>query len=254
MIIIKTSNEIKLIREANRIAAVIIREIKDLIKPGVSTFELDQWAENRITELNAKPAFKGFRSGDRVFKATLCTSINNEVVHGIPSKERILKEGDIIGIDVGTIYKGFFGDTAYTYGVGEVSDQVADLMRVCKESLYKGIQSALVKNRVSDISKAVEGHVRKNGYEIVRELTGHGVGRYLHEEPQILNYFDGRKTARIKANMTFAIEPMITNGDYEVRTLNDDWTVVTADNSISTHYEHTIVTTANGPEILSRVE
>ena len=254
MIIIKTNNEIKLIREANRIAAVIIREIKDLIKPGVSTFELDQWAENRMTELNAKPAFKGFRSGSRIFQAALCTSINNEVVHGIPSRDRILKEGDILGVDVGTIYKGFFGDTAYTYSVGEISSQVSDLMKVCEESLYKGIQAAEIKNRVSDISRAIENHVRKNGYEIVRELTGHGVGRYLHEEPQILNYDDGSKTAKIKPNMTFAIEPMITNGNYEVKTLNDDWTVVTADDSLSAHFEHTIVTTANGPEILSRVE
>jgi methionyl aminopeptidase len=253
LIILKTNNELKLMREANRIIAIILSEIEEKIKPGVSTYELDQWAEQRLESLNAKPAFKGYGSKGRIFPAALCTAINEEVVHGIPSKERILKEGDIIGIDIGSIYKGYHGDGAYTYAVGKISDEARALMECCKEALYIGIAQAKKGNRISDISVAIDRYVTPKGYGIVRDLTGHGIGKSLHEEPQILNYDDGQKGQKIKENMTLAIEPMINGGSYQVRTLSDQWTVVTEDGSLSAHYEHTIVVTANGPEILTRM-
>ncbi len=253
MIILKTRNELKLMREANRIIAVILNEIGDQIKPGVSTYELDKWAEERLSSLNAKPAFKGYGSGDRLFPAALCTSVNDEVVHGIPSKERVLQDGDIIGIDVGSIYKGYYGDGAYTYGVGEISEEAKGLMTCCQKALEVGIEKAAKGNRVSDISVAIDRYVTPYGYGIVRDLTGHGIGRSLHEEPQVLNYDDGRKGKKLKENMTLAIEPMINCGTYEIRTQSDKWTVVTADGSLSAHYEHTIAITANGPEILTRL-
>jgi len=253
VIILKTNNELKLMREANRIIAIILSEIKERIVPGTSTYELDKWAEERILSLNAKPGFKGYRSGNRIYPATLCTSINHEVVHGIPTKDRVLREGDIIGVDVGVIYKGYYGDGAYTYAVGKVSPEIEDLMETCQGALDVGIKQAKKGNRVSDISVAIDKYVRPKGYEIVRELTGHGIGRNLHEEPQILNYNDGKKGQKLKVNMTLAIEPMITNGTYKVRTLNDNWTVVTDDGSLSVHYEHTVAITGNGPEILTRL-
>lgn len=236
-------------RKANWIVAIILLEIEDRIKPGVNTYELDMWAEEKISSLGAKPAFKGYEG----FPATLCTSINNEVVHGIPSKDRILEEGDIIGIDVGTVYRGFYGDGARTFAVGKVSDEVQDLMNTCEKSLCEGIKMAKEGNRVNDISVAIDRFVRTRGYEIVRDLTGHGIGENLHEDPQVLNYDNGHKGPKLKINMTLAIEPMITNGGYEIMTLNNGWTVVTADGSLSTHYENTIAVTENGPEILTKV-
>ncbi len=253
MIILKTDNELNIMREANRIVAVVLSEMKDMIRPGVSTYELDKFAEERITGLNAIPGFKGYGWGDRRFPATLCTSINDQVVHGIPSRDVILAEGDIIGIDVGTIYKGFYGDGAYTYAVGKVSDDTIRLMDTCEKALYKGIDAAIEGNRVSDISNAIDKFVRSKNFEIVRDLTGHGIGRNLHEEPQVINYNNGIKGKKLSRNMTIAIEPMITNGDYQVKTLGDDWTVVTADGSLSAHYEHTIAISDNGPEILTKV-
>jgi methionyl aminopeptidase len=249
VILLKTDNEMKLMREANRIIAVVLTEIRDRIKTGVSTYDLDQWAEKRILDLGAKPGFKGYKG----YPATLCTSINQEVVHGVPSKEKILEDGDIISIDVGSIYKGFYGDGAYTYAVGNISDEAKNLLETCEESLYVGIEQSKLGNRINDISIAIDRFVRSRGYEIVRDLTGHGIGRYLHEEPQILNYDNGLKGPKLKTNMTLAIEPMITNGSYEIRTLNDMWTVVTVDGSLSAHFEHTVVVTSNGPEILTRL-
>ena len=253
MIIQKSENGLKIMREANRIIAVILTEIEEKIKPGVSTYELDVWAEERIRGLNAEPGFKGYGSKTRRFPATLCTSVNYEVVHGIPSKETVLKEGDIIGIDVGSIYKGYYGDGARTYAVGKISDRKTFLMEICEKSLYEGIAAATIGNRVSDISNTIDKSVRKHGFEIVRDLTGHGIGRNLHEDPQILNYSNGVKGPKLKKNMTLAIEPMITDGGYEVETMDDGWTVVTSDRSDSAHFEHTIVITDNGPEILTRL-
>ncbi len=249
MIRLKTDKELSLMRKANWVVAIILLEIEDRIKPGVNTYELDMWAEEKILSLGAKPAFKGYEG----FPAALCTSINNEVVHGIPSKDRILEEGDIIGIDVGTVYMGFYGDGARTFAVGKVSDEVQDLMNTCEKSLCEGIKMAKEGNRVNDISVAIDRFVRTRGYEIVRDLTGHGIGGNLHEDPQVLNYDNGNKGPKLKINMTLAIEPMITNGGYEIMTLNNGWTVVTADGSLSTHYENTIAITENGPEILTKV-
>lgn len=253
MIPLKTNNELKLMREANRVIAIVLSELEEKIKPGVSTYELDKWAEEKILSLNAEPGFKGYRIGNKIYPATLCTSINNEVVHGIPSKTRLLEEGDIIGIDVGSIYKGFYGDGAYTYPVGHISDNVRDFVDSCKEALYIGIEQAKKGNRISDISVAIDRYVRGKGFEIVRDLTGHGIGRNLHEEPQIINYNDGVKRQKLKENMTLAIEPMITTGTYKIKTLDDNWTIVTEDGGLSAHYEHTIAITENGPEILTRI-
>jgi methionyl aminopeptidase len=242
-------------REANRIIAVILTEISDKIKPGVSTYELDQWTEQRLASMNAKPAFKGYgsRNGRNGFPASLCVAVNDEVVHGIPSKDKILHEGDIIGIDVGSIYKGYHGDGAYTYAVGKISPVAQALMKCCEEALYVGIDQARKGNRVSDISIAIDRYVTPKGYGIVRDLTGHGIGKSLHEDPQVLNYDDGHKGQKLKENMTLAIEPMINEGTYKVRTLNDQWTVVTEDGCLSAHYEHTVLITADGPEILTRL-
>jgi methionyl aminopeptidase len=253
LILLKTDSEIKIMREANRIIAIILSEIEDKIKPGVSTYELDRWAEERIVNLGAKPAFKGLISGNRIFPATLCTSVNEEVVHGIPSKQKTVKEGDIISIDVGSLYKGYYGDGAYTYPVGKVSEEARRLMDTCHKALYIGIEKAKNGNRVNDISVSIDRFVTPKGYGIVRDLTGHGIGKQLHEEPQILNYDDGQRGKKLKANMTLAIEPMINIGTYRVKTLSDTWTVVTEDGSLSAHYEHTIVVTPNGPEILTRL-
>ncbi len=241
-------------REANRIVAVVLSELRDRIKPGVNTLELDGWAEQRIVGCKGLPAFKGYggRNGSQPFPATLCTSVNQEVVHGIPSPKRVLQEGDIIGVDVGVIYEGYYGDGACTYAVGGVSDQARALMDTCRKSLQLGIEAAQAGNYLGDIAKAVDGCVRAAGFSVVRDLSGHGIGRSLHEDPQILNYYDGRRGARLKSRMTLAIEPMINAGGWQVRTLDDGWTVVSSDNSLSAHFEHTVALTDNGPEILTR--
>ncbi len=254
MILLKTDRELGLMREANRIVAVVLDEIAPRIRPGVTTLELDAWAEERIRGLQALPAFKGYggRGGARAFPATLCTSINHEVVHGIPSAQVVLREGDIVGIDVGVQFAGYHGDGARTYAVGAVSAAAQRLMAACQRSLELGIAAARAGNHLGDIAKAIDGCVRAAGFSVVRDLSGHGIGRSLHEDPQILNYFDGRGGARLKSRMTLAIEPMINAGSWEVRTLDDGWTVVTADGSLSAHYEHTVALTDNGPEILTR--
>ncbi|HUU05006.1 MAG TPA: type I methionyl aminopeptidase [Patescibacteria group bacterium] len=254
MIMLKTDRELTLMREANRIVALVLDELGDRIKPGVTTLELDQWAEQRILGLKGKPGFKGYggRNGANAFPATLCTSINQEVVHGIPSAQRFLRDGDIIGVDVGVIYEGYYGDGAYTYPVGSISSKARDLLDTCQNALQLGIEQARSGNHLGDIAKAIDGCVRARGFEVVRDLSGHGIGRSLHEDPQILNYYDGRSGAKLKSRMTLAIEPMINAGSYEVRTLDDDWTVVTCDGSLSAHYEHTVALTDNGAEILTR--
>jgi methionyl aminopeptidase len=228
--------------------------LQERIKPGVSTMELDNWAEQRIIGLKGLPAFKGYggRNGTKPFPATLCTSVNQEVVHGIPSPKRVLQEGDIVGVDVGVLYEGYYGDGACTYAVGNVSAQARGLMNTCRKSLQLGIEAAQAGNHLGDIAKAIDGCVRAAGFSVVRDLSGHGIGRCLHEDPQILNYYDGRSGAKLKSRMTLAIEPMINAGGWEVRTLDDGWTVVSSDNSLSAHYEHTVALTDNGPEILTR--
>ncbi|MCX6557680.1 MAG: type I methionyl aminopeptidase [Candidatus Aminicenantes bacterium] len=255
MIMLKTDQELALMREANRIIAVILSELEEKIKPGVTTLELDQWAEQRILSLKARPGFKGYpgRGGAKPFPATLCTSINEEVVHGIPSAQRRLEEGDIIGIDVGTIYKDYYGDGACTYPVGAISAGARDLLETCRQALQFGIEQAQPGNHLGDIAKAIDGHVHARGFEVVRDLSGHGIGRRLHEDPQVLNYYDGKRGPKLKSRMTLAIEPMINAGSFEVQTMDDDWTVVTRDGSLSAHYEHTVALTDNGAEILTRI-
>jgi methionyl aminopeptidase len=254
MIMLKTDSELGLMREANRIVAVVLDELAPKIRPGVSTLELDSWAEQRIVGLKGRPAFKGYggRNGSQPFPATLCTSVNQEVVHGIPSRQRLLQEGDIVGVDVGVIYEGYHGDGARTYAVGCVSAQARSLMDACSRSLQLGIEAARAGNHLGDIAKAIDGCVRAAGFSVVRDLSGHGIGRSLHEDPQVLNYYDGRRGAKLKSRMTLAIEPMINAGGWEVRTLDDGWTVVSSDNSLSAHYEHTVALTDDGPEILTR--
>ncbi len=254
MIMLKTDRELDLMRTANRIVAVVLAELADRIKPGVTTLELDQWAEQRILGLKGKPGFKGYggRNGVNAFPATLCTSVNQEVVHGIPSSRRVLQEGDIIGVDVGVIYEGFYGDGATTYAVGGISAPARDLLDTCRKALQLGIEQARAGNHLGDIAKAIDGCVSARGFSVVRDLSGHGIGRNLHEDPQILNYYDGQRGIKLKSRMTLAIEPMINAGSYEVRTLDDDWTVVTRDGGLSAHFEHTVALTDNGAEILTR--
>jgi len=254
MIILKTDRELGLMRNANRIVALVLSELGERIKPGATTLELDQWAEKRILGLKGKPGFKGYggRNGVNSFPATLCTSINQEVVHGIPSSRRVLQEGDIIGVDVGVIYEGFYGDGAYTYPVGGISAKARDLLDTCQKALQLGIEQARAGNHLGDIAKAIDGCVSARGFAIVRDLSGHGIGRSLHEDPQILNYYDGQRGVKLKSRMTLAIEPMINAGSYEVSTLDDGWTVVTRDGGLSAHFEHTVALTDNGAEILTR--
>ena len=254
MIPLKTDRELEHMREASRIVAVVLEEMSDRIRPGVNTLELDAWAEQLILGLKGRPAFKGYggRNGATPFPATLCTSVNQVVVHGIPLATRVLREGDIVGIDVGVIYDGYFGDGACTYAVGVVSAEARALMDACQRALRLGIEAAQAGSHLGDIAKAIDGCVRAAGFSVVRDLSGHGIGRSLHEDPQILNYYDGQRGARLKSRMTLAIEPMINAGGWEVNTLDDGWTVVTRDGSLSAHFEHTVALTDNGPEILTR--
>ncbi len=249
MIIIKSPREIELMKTANKIVAKTHTLLEEKIKPGISTAELNKIADNFIRKNDAVPSFKGYRG----FPAAICVSINEEVVHGIPDNERIIKDGDIVSIDIGTIYKGFNGDAARTHGVGEISDKAADLISVTDESLTKAIEKAVVGNRLSDISHAVQNYAESRGYSVVREYVGHGIGRDMHEDPQIPNFGPPSRGPLLKSGMTLAIEPMINIGDYRVKTLEDGWTVVTKDRSHSAHIENTIAITDNGPEILSKI-
>ena len=247
MVIIKSQEEIDKIRKAGRVVAKVLSKIKDYIKPGKSTLELDQLAEKWIREEGATPAFKGYLG----FKHTLCTSINEEVVHGIPSTKRVLKEGDIIGVDCGAIVEGYYGDAAYTFPVGTVAPNTAKLLKVAEESLMRGIAQMTSDKRLYDIGAAIQSHAEAHGFSIVRDYVGHGVGTKLHEEPQVPNYGEANTGFRLKPGMVFAIEPMVNEGVKEVHMLSDGWTVVTKDRKMSAHFEHTIVITDSKPEILT---
>jgi methionyl aminopeptidase len=248
MIILKTPAEIEIMTQASRVVAEALREVERAVSPGVSTEELDQIAEKEIRARGAVPAFKGYRN----YPKTLCVSVNEQVVHGIPSKRK-LKEGDIVGLDLGAIVGGFYGDSAVTVAVGRVSDEVLRLIRVTEEALYLGIEQAVVGNRISDISHAVQRHVESAGYSVVTEFVGHGIGRQLHEEPQVPNYGKPGQGPRLQSGMVLAIEPMVNMGGSAVRILDDRWTAVTVDGSLSAHFEHTIAVQPKGPaKILSR--
>ncbi len=249
MISIKSRREIEMMRIAGRIVAETLELLKESIRPGITTLELDRIAEGFIIKRGGIPAFKGYNG----FPASICSSINEQVVHGIPGSAA-LSEGDIIGIDIGVIYGGYYGDAARTYGVGEIDSENERLIKVTKESFFKGIEFALAGNRLSDISHSIQKHVESNGFSVVRDYVGHGIGSSMHEEPQIPNYGPPNKGPRLAAGMTLAIEPMVNQGEYPVKVLKDGWTVVTADMKPSAHYENTIVITGGEPEVLTLLQ
>lgn len=251
MILIKNISEIELIRESSKLVAETLQLVKKYVKPGITTFELDQIAEDHIRSNNGIPAFKGYGHG-KPFPATICASVDDEVVHGIPS-DRTLKEGEIISIDVGVLKNGYYGDAAITVAVGNITFEKQQLMKVTEESLYKGIEAAAAGNRIGDISYAIQSYVESYGYGVVRDLTGHGVGRKLHEDPQIPNFGKKKTGAEIKNGMTLAIEPMINMGTYKVTVDDDEWTIRTLDHLPSAHFEHTIAIINGKAEILSIV-
>ena len=250
MITTKSKSELELMRIAGRIVAEVHREVRRMVRPGVTTSELDAFAEDLIRAAGATPTFKGYNG----FPATLCTSVNEQVVHGIPSRNVRLKEGDIIGVDCGATYKGYIGDSAWTYAVGEIRPELKALLAAAEESLWRGIGAARVGNRISDIGAAVEGYIQPLGYGIVRDFCGHGVGNKLHEEPQVPNYGEPGRGPRLKAGWCLAIEPMINLGGDTTRILKDKWTVVTMDGKASAHFEHSLAITPEGPEILTTLD
>ena len=246
MISIKSPREIELMRIAGRIVAETHELLRKAIRPGITTLELDTIAEEYIRERGAIPAFKDYNG----FPASICSSINEQVVHGIPGPT-VLKDGDIIGIDIGAVYDGYYGDAARTYGIGRIDKETERLLKVTEESFFKGIEYALPGNRLSDISHSIQKHVESNGFSVVRDFVGHGIGRSMHEDPQIPNYGLPHKGPRLAAGMALAIEPMVNQGRYAVKVREDGWTVVTADGKPSAHYENTIVITNGKPEILT---
>ena len=247
MIIIKSKDEIDLMRESGKVTGYVLRTLADIIKPGISTMDINNYVEKAITGYNMTPTFKGYGG----FPGAACVSINEEIVHGIPSKDRMLKEGDIVSVDVGSTWKHYVSDAARTYPVGEISEDAMKLIKVTEESFFKGIEFAKVGYRLSDISHAVQKHAEGAGFGVIRDYVGHGVGRNLHEDPQIPNYGDPGKGPRLQEGMALAIEPMIVQGSYETETLLNDWTVVTVDGGLSAHYENTIVINDGEPELLT---
>jgi methionyl aminopeptidase len=246
VIVCKSPAEIVRMRPANRLVAAVLRDLREAVRPGVTTAELDVLAEKWIRDGGGQPAFKGYHG----YPATICASVNEQVIHGIPSA-RTLVEGDILSIDVGAVIDGFYGDSAVTVPVGRISEKAEALLRVTEESLYKGIAQARVGARVSDIGHAVQRHVEAHGFSVVREFVGHGIGTAMHEEPQIPNYGEPGRGPRLTEGMVLAIEPMINAGKSAVRILEDGWTAVTRDGSLSAHFEHTVCVTGSGPAILT---
>ncbi|HEV2054581.1 MAG TPA: type I methionyl aminopeptidase [Methylomirabilota bacterium] len=248
MILLKSSRELEHMRAAGRILAEVKARLKALVRPGASTKDIDEDIEAFIVGKGAAPAFKGYRG----YPATVCASINDEVVHGIPSAKRKLMDGDIIGLDLGCIVEGYYGDCAITLPVGPVPERVQELLDVTRESLDKAIVQCRAGNRIGDISYAVQAHCESHGFGVVRAFVGHGIGRALHEEPQVPNFGEAGRGPVLKTGMVLAIEPMVTMGSWEVRVLEDGWTAVTVDGSLAAHFEDTIAITANGPEVLTR--
>jgi methionyl aminopeptidase len=248
MIILKSLPEIEKMRKSNAIVAAILEELRRKIRPGVKTIELDRLSEDLALKKGARPAFKGYRG----YPYSLCTSVNSEVVHGMPS-ERELKEGDIVSLDFGILNDGYYGDAAVTVPVGEITSGARKLLKITEEALYRGIAEVKAGNRIGDISAAIQGHVEAAGYSVVRDLVGHGIGKSLHEDPQVPNYGSRGRGIELKPGMVFAIEPMVNEGTYRVEILRDGWTVVTADGKLSAHFEHSVAITENGPVILSRI-
>lgn len=247
MIICRSAAELDKMHAAGRLVGEVLTAIRAMVAPGVTTGELDALAERLITDAGATPAFKGYHG----YPATICASVNEEVIHGIPSAQRVLREGDVISIDVGASLGGYFGDSAITLPVGRVSEDAATLLRVTEESLYKAIETVKPGGRVSDIGHAVQRHVEAYGFSVVREFVGHGIGQRMHEEPQVPNYGEAGRGPRLSAGMVLAIEPMVNAGKPAVKVLSDGWTAVTRDKSLSAHFEHTVAVTAEGAWILT---
>ncbi|HVE14260.1 MAG TPA: type I methionyl aminopeptidase [Elusimicrobiota bacterium] len=245
---VKSAKEIAVMREAGAIVAEVLSILAGAAKPGVSTKDLDVIAEREIRARKAKPAFLGYRG----YTATLCASVNEEVVHGIPRADKVLREGDIIGMDLGCVVKGFYGDSAITVPIGRVSSQAAALIQATRESLDKGIEQMTEGNRIGDIGAAVQAHAEAAGFSVVREFVGHGIGRSLHEDPPVPNYGKAGTGLKLKPGMVLAVEPMVNAGGPDVKILSDGWTAVTVDGALSAHFEHTIAVTEDGPEILTR--
>jgi methionyl aminopeptidase len=248
LIILKSHDEIERMAVAGRIVAEVLEKIRNIVAPDVTTLELDKFAESYIKSKGASPAFKGYRG----FPASICTSVNEQVVHGIPSSER-LREGDIVSLDTGVYCNGFYGDAALTLAVGEVSKDTKQLLSVTEKSLYLGIEKAVAGNRLFDISSAIQNQAESEGFSVVRSFVGHGIGRELHEDPQIPNLGRQGEGPMLKEGMTLAIEPMVNAGTWDVEILDDGWTAVTKDKSLSAHFEHTVVITSNGPVILTKI-
>ncbi len=251
MIPIKNPEAIKRMRESCAIAATVLARLKEQVRPGITTYDLDQIGRDLIASFGARSACHGYQLHSRRYPAYTCLSVNDEVVHGIGSLKRILRDGDIISLDIVVEYNGYIGDNALTVPIGTIAPRTAELLKVTAEALQVGIRQAVTGNRIGDISHAVQTFVESHGFSVVREMVGHGVGRSMHEEPQIPNFGRRNSGDKIKPGMTFAIEPMVNLGRYEVRTLTDGWTVVTSDGSPSAHFEHTVLTTDSGPEILT---
>lgn len=249
MIILKSKEELTVMRKAGEIVARAHELVRNTIRPGVTTGYIDRVVEDFLLSVNAVPAFKGYHG----YPATVCASVNEVVVHGIPDKNQVLEEGAIIGVDIGAFVDGFCGDSAWTYPVGIIDDQAKQLLTVTENALFQGIEQAGVGNRLSDISHAIQTYVEGYGFSIVRDFVGHGIGQNMHEEPQIPNYGPPGRGPRLKTGMTLALEPMVNAGNYHVEVLQDNWTVVTKDRSLSAHFEHTIAITDNGPLILTEL-
>lgn len=248
MIILKSQEEIEKIALSCRIVAKTLDYLRDKVNPGITTKEIERLAEDFIRVNNAMPAFKGYKG----YPASICASVNNEVIHGIPSN-RVLEEGDILGIDLGVYKDGFYGDAAYTFPVGKVDSKVERLLRVTEEALNIGIEKAREDKRVSDISHSIQKHVETNGFSVVRAFVGHGIGRNLHEDPQIPNFGSPGRGPRLRSGMTLAIEPMVNEGGHEVVVIDDGWTAITLDGKLSAHFEHTILVTSDKPRILTKI-
>ena len=247
MIVLKTKRELSAMREAGRVAARALRLAGEAVQPGISTWEIDRIARRYIEEQGAVPTFLGYGG----FPASSCISVNHVVIHGIPSKDVIVREGDIVSIDIGATYEGFVGDNAFTFPCGKISAQAQALLQTTQESLYEGIKAAQVGNRIGDVGSAVQRYVEARGYSVVRTFVGHGVGAKMHEDPSVPNYGTPGRGVRLLQGMTIAIEPMINQGVYDVKTLADGWTTVTADGKLSAHFEHTVAITSDGPVILT---
>ncbi|MCI5688548.1 type I methionyl aminopeptidase [Anaerovoracaceae bacterium 42-11] len=247
MIIIKSRQEIDIMRESGKVTGYILNTLEDFIKPGMSTMDIDRYVEETIRKNKMIPSFKGYGG----FPGSACVSINEEVVHGIPDKKRIIREGDIVSVDVGSTYKGYVSDAARTYAIGKVDPEAQRLIDVTRESFFEGIKFAKAGYRLTDISHAIQVHAENAGFSVIRDFVGHGVGRDMHEDPQIPNYGKPGKGPRLVSGMVFAIEPMICQGGYEVETLLNDWTVVTADGKLAAHYENTVVINDGEPELLT---